>query len=73
LELEEFKKLLKNAGFNKKTFAEHINIPHGTVNNLGSLNRPSVPDWVEKFLELYIKDKKCEELKTIIKDSGVME
>jgi predicted transcriptional regulator len=31
LEIEDFKQLLKEAGFNKKSFAEHINIPHGTI------------------------------------------
>ena len=52
MEIEDFKQLLKEAGFNKKSFAEHINIPHGTVNNWGSANKPPVPDWVEKYLQL---------------------
>lgn len=73
MELDKFKLLLKEAGFNKKTFSEYVNMPHSTVNNWGSNNKPAVPDWVEKFLELYIKDKKCKELKQMIKDSGVCE
>lgn len=73
MDLENFKELLKEAGFNKKTFAEYVNIPHSTVNNWGSANRPPVPTWVEKFLNLYIKDKKCSQLKELIKDSGLIE
>jgi DNA-binding transcriptional regulator YiaG len=72
LEIEDFKQLLKEAGFNKKSFAEHINIPHGTINNWGSANKPPVPEWVEKYLQLYIKDKKCQELKDMIKNSGLI-
>ena len=72
MELDLFKKMLKDAGFNKKTFAEYANIPHSTVNNWGSINKPNVPDWVEKFLILYIENIKCENLKQIIKDTGLI-
>ena len=73
MDLETFKQLLKEANLNKKSFAEYVNIPYPTVNNWGSSNRPPVPDWVEKFLQLYIKDKKCSQLKDLIKDSGLIE
>jgi len=73
MELEEFKELLKVAGFNKTTFSEYIKISHSTVNNWGSKNRPPVPDWVEILLHLYIENKSCKELKQIIKDKGFCE
>ncbi len=73
MELDLFKKLLKDAGLNKRTFAEFVDIPHGTVNNWGSKDKPPVPNWVEKFLIMYIENKKCKDLKQMIKDSGVCE
>lgn len=73
LELEKFKQLLKEADFNKKSFSEYVNIPHSTVNGWGSINKSPVPEWVEKFLNLYIKDKKCNQLKDLIKNSGLLE
>jgi len=71
LELNIFKELLKKAGFNKKTFAEYVQISHSTVNNWGSANRPPVPEWVGIFLKQYIENKDCKDLKQMIKDSGV--
>lgn len=73
MELDKFKELLKKAGFNKKTFAEYIQLSHSTVNNWGSANRPPVPEWVGIFLNLYIENKNCKELKQIIKEKGLCE
>jgi len=71
LNLDEFKTLLKKAGFSKKTFSEEVEIALSTVNGWGSANKPAVPFWVEKYLTLYIENKECKELKQILKDSGV--
>ena len=71
MELVQFKELLNNAGFNKKTFAEYVKISHSTVNNWGSANRPPVHEWVVIFLNLHIENKNCKDLKQIIKDSGI--
>ncbi|MEA2018296.1 MAG: XRE family transcriptional regulator [Campylobacterota bacterium] len=71
MELDDFKSVLKSVGFNKKSFAEYINVPYATVNNWGSLNRPPVPDWVEVLLSLYYENKKYKELKEIIKVKGL--
>ena len=67
MNLDEFKTLLKKAGFSKKTFSEDVKIALSTVNGWGSANRPSVPYWVEKYLTLYIENKDCKELKEIIR------
>ncbi|WP_457748482.1 XRE family transcriptional regulator [Sulfurimonas sp.] len=67
MNLDEFKSLLKKAGFSKKTFSEDVEIALSTVNGWGSSNKPPVPFWVEKYLNLYIENKDCKELKEIIR------
>ena len=69
LNLDEFKTLLKKAGFSKKTFSEDVEIALSTVNGWGSANKPPVPFWVEKYLTLYIENKECKELKEIIREN----
>jgi len=69
LNLDEFKALLKKAGFSKKTFSEDVEIALSTVNGWGSANKPPVPFWVEKYLNLYIENKECKELKEIIREN----
>ncbi len=69
MNLDEFKQLLKKAGFSKKTFSEDTQISLSTVNGWGSANKPAVPFWVEKYLTLYIENKDCKELKEIIKEN----
>ena len=69
MNLDEFKQLLKKAGLTKKTFSDEVRISLSTVNSWGSANKPPVPFWVEKYLNLYIKNKDCEELKEIIKEN----
>ena len=67
MELSQFKELLKAAGLNKKQFSELISMQYNTVNAWGSNN--AIPVWVESWLNLYIENKKCKELKQIIKEN----
>lgn len=69
MNLEDFKSLLKKAGFSKKTFSQEVEISPSTVNSWGSANKPPVPTWVEKYLTLYIENKECKELKEIIREN----
>jgi len=69
LNLDEFKQLLKKVGFSKKTFSEDIGISLSTVNSWGSANKPPVPFWVKKYLNLYIENKECKELKQMIREN----
>ncbi len=71
MELIQFKELLKNAGLNKKQFAALINMQYNTVNAWGSNN--AIPVWVESWLNLYIENKECKELKRIIKENVCQE
>ena len=61
----ELNELLKKAGFSKKEFAKKFNLSASAVNNWGGSSK--VPLWVKSWLNLYIKNKDCEELKEIIK------
>ncbi len=65
---ELFKKLLKKANLTKKKFAEILEIPYATANSWGNNGR-DYPYWVKSWLNLYIKNKDCEELKEIIKEN----
>ncbi len=65
---ELFKKLLKKAHLTKKQFAEILEIPYATANSWGNNGR-DYPYWVKSWLNLYIKNKDCEELKEIIKEN----
>lgn len=67
---EIFKELLKKAGLSKKDFAEILDIPYQTANSWGANDR-GYPYWIESWLNLYIENKDCKELKQMIKDSGV--
>ena len=69
MNLDEFKQLLKKVGFSKKTFSEDIGISLSTVNSWGSANKPPVPFWVKKYLNLYIENKECKELKQMIREN----
>lgn len=65
----EFTKLLKDAGLSKKDFSGILGTSYQGVNNWGTNGR-DYPYWVESWLNLYIENKKCKELKQMIKDSG---
>jgi len=70
MEKEIFKELLKKANLNKKQFAELLETEYNTVNAWGTNGR-NYPYWVESWLRLYINNKNCKELKSMIKNSGI--
>ena len=72
LSKEEFKALLKKAALNKKQLSELLETSYQSVNNWGTNGR-DYPYWVKSWLELYIENKQCKDLKAMIKDSGVCE
>jgi DNA-binding transcriptional regulator YiaG len=66
---EKFKELLEEADINRKDFARILKCSPQTVNNWGSTQ--NIPYWVESWLENYIERKKFENMKTIMKKSGI--
>lgn len=72
LSKDDFKLLLKKADLTKKDFAELLGTSYQGVNNWGTNGR-DYPYWVKSWLELYIKDKKCQQLKSIIKESDLLD
>jgi hypothetical protein len=66
---KEFETMLKSTGLTKKEFAHQVKMSYGSVVNWGRAHQ-SVPDWVESWLDLYLNNKKFEELKKSIKESG---
>lgn len=70
MQKDDFKILLKEAGFTKRTFSEYLGIKYQTVNSWGN-NKRGIPYWVESWLNLYIENKNCKELKEILKKSGI--
>jgi DNA-binding transcriptional regulator YiaG len=67
---DEFIQLMKKAELNKKEFATILGTSYQSVNNWGTNGR-EYPYWVKSWLELYIENKQCKQLKQMIKDSGV--
>ena len=63
---EELKELLKKAGLSKKAFSEILGTSNQALNNWATRG---VPYWVESWLNLYIENKECKELKEIIRES----
>ena len=59
MENNEFDKLLKLAKINKKEFAEINGLNNNTVSNWKSRG---FPDWVQPWLENYIKAKMFDEM-----------
>ena len=70
MEKESFKQLLKKADFNKRTFSQYLGLKYQSVNSWGNNGR-NVPYWVESWLNLYIDNKRCKQMKELLKDSGV--
>jgi hypothetical protein len=70
MDKENFKLLLKKANFNKRTFSEYLGLKYQSVNSWGNNGR-SIPYWVESWLNLYIDNNKCKQIKKMLKDSGV--
>ena len=58
---EDFDRLLKIAGFNKKNFAKELGIAQQTVNCWGTTQ--NIPYWVESWLENYIKAKTYKDIR----------
>ncbi len=65
---DQFNTLLKRAGLSKKAFAEIASISYNTANNWNDDTKP-IPQWVEPFLNLYIENKECRNLKQILKEA----
>lgn len=63
-----FKKTLKDNDLTLKSFSELSGVLYGTCSKWGKGGRP-VSDWVESWLNLYIENKDCKELKQMIKDT----
>ena len=70
MEKESFKQLLKKADFNKRTFSQYLGLKYQSVNSWGNNGR-NIPYWVESWLNLYIDNKKCNQIKELLKDSGI--
>ena len=70
MEKERFKQLLKKADLNKRTFSQYLGLKYQSVNSWGNNGR-NVPYWVESWLNLYIDNKRCKQMKELLKDSGV--
>jgi len=66
---DEFEKILKEIGLTKKAFARLVDMSYGGVVNWGRSTQ-TIPNWVESWLELYSQNRKFENLKQSIKDSG---
>ena len=72
MEYDVFKQTLKEQGLTLKAFSEMAGVKYDTCSKWGKDGRP-VSDWVESWLNLYIENKACKELKKAIKKSGVCE
>jgi len=68
MDSENFKGLLKKAGLTKRTFSEILGTSYNAVNGWGTNGR-GYPYWVESWLNLYIENKECKELKEIIREN----
>ena len=66
---EKLKELLREAALNKKQLSEILGIAQQTVNCWGTTQ--NVPYWVESWLENYIEKKKFDNMKRVLKDSGI--
>ena len=65
-----FNNLLKTAGLSKKEFADILGTSGGTISNWGNEDR-EIPYWVESWLNLYIENLRCKELKEAISKCGI--
>jgi len=62
---DDFNRLLKLVGLNKKAFAEKTGLAYSTVANWGGKDKP-VPPWVPSWLENYRKAATLESVKGVI-------
>jgi len=59
MDYKDFKNILKKNKLTVKKFSELANISYATCNTWA--NRGKVSNWVEAFLNLYIRNKELEE------------
>lgn len=64
---QAFEELLKSAGLSKKDFAALVEMNYNSVTNWNKSDK--IPQWVDSWLNLYIENKECRELKQVIKDA----
>lgn len=62
---QEFDGLLRDISLSRKEFADITGVAYSTIGNWHDEKKP-VPDWVESWLENYIKSKELEKLKSIL-------
>lgn len=60
-----FVELLKKSDLNKKEFSEKTKLAYSTVANWSTTN--NVPDWVESWLQNYIKAKDMDKVVEAVK------
>jgi len=65
-----FNDLLEQAGLSKKEFATIVGTSAGTISNWGNEDR-EIPYWVHTWLNLYIENRSCKKLKTMLRESGL--
>ena len=66
---EKLNKMLNDANISRKELAVKLNCATQTINNWGSTQ--NIPYWVESWLENFIEKKKFENMKNVLRDSGV--
>jgi predicted transcriptional regulator len=66
MEIEEFKKILKENELTQRKFSELSGIKYSTCTKWGKDNRP-VSDWVESWLTLYIENQRLKVLANKVK------
>jgi len=68
MEYEKFSQILKEHKLSLKAFSGLAGVKYDTCSKWGKDGRP-VSDWVESWLNLYIENKECKELKEIIREN----
>ena len=68
MDRKSFNILMKKAGLTKKALANILEVSYNAINAWGTNGR-DYPYWVKSWLNLYIKNKDCDELKEIIKEN----
>lgn len=66
MKYEQFKQTLKENDLTLKAFSKLSGVKYDTCSKWGKDERP-VSDWVESWLNLYIENKECRDLKELIK------
>ena len=64
---QAFEKLLKLSELSKKDFAKLVEMNYNSVTNWNKSDK--IPQWVNSWLNLYIENAKCKELKQLLKET----